>query len=386
MSGLDSGRIHAMDALRGSTMLLLVPAHAAGFMAINGYAGGWASGLIWVIHVFRLPLFFTMSGFFLVFLLGRRGLKKTFENRTLRIAVPLVIGMATMVPLVFWLAQKTGLRISGGANPFWGPLDVPHLYELWFLWYLLLLDGVALAVGLLLSGGVARLQAGVASLLERGPIAAGVLAIPVFAALIPASDWQTAADYNLVPAPASLAYYGIFFLVGTSISRNPAALAAVARDSLRWLVVAGVAFVPAAVLFTLRNSASANEAIHLLAIATLAVANCASVLALIGLSYRFVHRPVRGVRYMADASYWIYLFHLIPMVPLVALMVDRQVPMIPAFFVAVAGSLAASLVTYALFVRYSVIGRVLNGRRTRPGTRTAERVVSQPAAPAQSRA
>lgn len=40
---------------------------------------------------------------------------------------------------------------------------------------------------------------------------------------------------------------------------------------------------------------------------------------------------------MADASYWIYLSHLVPMVLIVALMVDRQVPAAPAFFIAIAG-------------------------------------------------
>lgn len=57
------------------------------------------------------------------------------------------------------------------------------------------------------------------------------------------------------------------------------------------------------------------------------------------------------------------------MIPLAALLIDRVVPLVPAFLITVFGSLAASLVTYALFVRYMPLGFVLHGRRTRPQKR-----------------
>jgi hypothetical protein len=41
----------------------------------------------------------------------------------------------------------------------------------------------------------------------------------------------------------------------------------------------------------------------------------------------------------------------------------------PQFFAVTVASVAFSLITYALFVRYTAIGRLLNGRRTRPSGR-----------------
>src|SRR4051794_23073484 len=95
-----SGRIHSMDALRASSMLLLVPVHAAMLLAVNGHPGAWASAIYWLIHVFRLPLSFAMSGSFLALLVSRRGIGLTLRNRPLRIAVPLAVGLFTLVPLL----------------------------------------------------------------------------------------------------------------------------------------------------------------------------------------------------------------------------------------------------------------------------------------------
>jgi hypothetical protein len=49
MKGQSSGsRIHSMDALRASSMLLLVPVHAAMLLAVNGHPGVWANAVYWL--------------------------------------------------------------------------------------------------------------------------------------------------------------------------------------------------------------------------------------------------------------------------------------------------------------------------------------------------
>jgi peptidoglycan/LPS O-acetylase OafA/YrhL len=68
---------------------------------------------------------------------------------------------------------------------------------------------------------------------------------------------------------------------------------------------------------------------------------------------------------MADSSYWIYLSHLPAMVLVVALVGVSTLGTAPAFLLVTAASLTFSLLTYPLFVRYTVIGRTLNGPRAR---------------------
>jgi glucan biosynthesis protein C len=94
------------------------------------------------------------------------------------------------------------------------------------------------------------------------------------------------------------------------------------------------------------------------------------VVGLTGLALRFLSEPNMVRRYMADASYWIYLVHY----PLVLALQDALAGVrwhwavkCPAIVLA---TLAISLVTYHYLVRFTVIGLVLNGPR---GVRAHER-------------
>src|SRR3954454_25161113 len=107
-----SDRIHSMDALRESSMLLLVPAHVSGLIAVNGEPSAVLTGIVWVIHVFRLPLFLSMSGYFLALMRPRRGLRGTLRNRSLRLAARLAVGLVTLVAILMALSEATGVSIT----------------------------------------------------------------------------------------------------------------------------------------------------------------------------------------------------------------------------------------------------------------------------------
>ena len=75
-------------------MVLILPAHA---VALIGLRGGWndaEAAVYWLIHVFRLPLFFLVAGFFAALLLEARGTGAVVRNRLVRIGIPLVVGVA----------------------------------------------------------------------------------------------------------------------------------------------------------------------------------------------------------------------------------------------------------------------------------------------------
>jgi peptidoglycan/LPS O-acetylase OafA/YrhL len=74
----------------------------------------------------------------------------------------------------------------------------------------------------------------------------------------------------------------------------------------------------------------------------------------------------RGVRYLSDASYWMYVVHL-PLVMAAQWWVrDWDVPAIPKFVLVCMGISAVLLASYRALVRYTPIGTMLNGRRIRP--------------------
>ena len=84
---------------------------------------------------------------------------------------------------------------------------------------------------------------------------------------------------------------------------------------------------------------------------------------LIGIFLRHMDGPSRSWRYMADASYWIYIVH-VPFVMLLPLLLAK-VPLPGLLKLALVSVAAISLilVTYHYFVRPTFIGRQLNGRR-----------------------
>jgi len=100
------------------------------------------------------------------------------------------------------------------------------------------------------------------------------------------------------------------------------------------------------------------------------IATWTTLLALVGLANRYLTRPRPRLRYLADSSYWIYLSHMPAMVLIIGLLSTWSLGTGPTFFLITAAAMAFSLLTYPLFVRYTAIGWLLNGRRTRPSRRT----------------
>ncbi len=378
MSEAAGARIHSMDALRASTMFLLLPVHAANLSAVNGHEGAWPTAVFWVVHIFRLPLFFAMSGFFLALLLARKGLGQTARNRTLRIVVPLLVGLVTLMPLTLFLAQQTGTVTSNDGVPTGSAFTFEPGF-LWFLWYLLIIDGAAIALYLgaprLLRAAGVRLR----GLLARPPGGILLLAVPTTVALWPAPTWTAGAAVNTyLPDLPALAYYAIFFALGATLFAHRELVAEAGRNAWRWAGWALVAALPAGLLFTLHNSGhGSHPLVHGLALMTYAIATWASLIALVGLADRYLDRPRPRLRYLADSSYWIYLSHLPAMVLAVALLGATSLGTAPQFVLITAIPLAFSLFTYPILVRYTAIGRILNGPRARPRRRRTFR--SRPA-------
>jgi peptidoglycan/LPS O-acetylase OafA/YrhL len=101
----DRGRRDDLDALRAVAMLLGIVLHAS--LAYFSYP--WpvqdsrqdpSFSLVYaLIHGFRMPLFFILSGFFTMLTLRRRGLKALLAQRFLRIFLPLFVASLTILPL-----------------------------------------------------------------------------------------------------------------------------------------------------------------------------------------------------------------------------------------------------------------------------------------------
>ena len=100
-------RRHDLDALRAIAMLLGIVLHSAvsftpmPWIVQDSQQSQFFYYLVIFIHGFRMPLFFLISGFFTAMLWRKRGLLALLKQRSKRILLPLILGMWTIIPLLW---------------------------------------------------------------------------------------------------------------------------------------------------------------------------------------------------------------------------------------------------------------------------------------------
>ena len=182
-----------------------------------------------------------------------------------------------------------------------------------------------------------------------------------------------------IPWPPMLAYYAVFFGFGALCHGQEAFEKKVGR---LWPVSLLLA-IPALLLglhwFGLRGSlfftSASNHlpdllANHLLCTLFSVLYAWLMVFGFIGLFRRFFPGGNQRIRYVADSSYWLYVMHLPPVMLLQIWVSDWPWPSAVKILGICAVSTAALLVIYEYAVRYTFIGAMLNGSKTRHNTDT----------------
>ena len=485
------GRRYDLDALRGFAMLLGIGLHTSlaffpAFWVVQDRTSsldGPYDEFFWAVHGFRMPVFFLMSGFFTSMLWRRRGLSSLLGHRLRRVAIPLIIGLVTIIPATDWVSEQafaSGVKASvaeddifalvfvgddsgveglldrgfdvdmrtepggwtllhaaaftgdvemlelllsrgaeptsvafasegetplglafhfgheeaadllvdyGGGEPLpegvrWSQIPgwgkgaeetggndglatwIDRFHHLWFLWFLLwLVAGFAIVAAM--TG-------------RRGPgervWSRWLMWLMVPLTLVPQLRMADGGAYpifgpdtstGLLPIPHVLIYYAAFFTFGALMYGRRGRKGELMVDAIGrpWWLILSVSFLivlPGGLYFTFVDFqwtvAAALQVLY-------AWGMC---FGLMGLFRVLLPRERRGVRYLSDSSYWIYLVHL-PLVIAAQLMVrDWNLGAGVKFLIISAGVTAFSLLCYQAFVRYTPIGAVLNGKKARP--------------------
>ncbi len=226
----DSGkqRLHHLDAIRVSAILLLIPYHAARYLQKGLPENKVVDAAIWFVHTWHMPLFFAISGFLAAGALRRSTAAGHVRARLRRLGLPLFIGMLTVVPLAnFLVIEAAAIWPRDQKIPAKRELTFGHVFNLtpqhlWFIAYLLVVS--LLAVGVWLA--VKRAPA-IAAAVNRGfrALMGAWWGIPALASLsalilITKHGWVAGGTMSdsLVPVPALLAYFGFFFAFGWLLS------------------------------------------------------------------------------------------------------------------------------------------------------------------------
>lgn len=386
-------RLHALDAVRGYALLLgivlhatvsFVPSPSRVWIIQDTHQSVALALLFFAIHVFRMTTFFLLAGFFARMSFHRRGVRGFVRDRLQRIGLPLVIGwplvFAPMVLVVMWAAGfPKGGPIPGGAG--WPPA-LPNfpLTHLWFLYVLLELYAGMLVVRSVVvrldASGVLRAAVDrIFARIMRNPLGPAALAIPIGTAFCLDPTWINVMgvrtpDQSLITNLQALIGFGTAFGYGWLLHRQVDLLRFLERRWLWNLLPALglilIGFVLAGVMLSMPGTPSLPVRVGTLRLASAifyALTIWSSTFAVIGLALRFMSGYSRTRRYMADASYWVYLIHL-PIVMALQVAVSQLDWPWPIKFAIILGvALPLMLASYQLFVRYTFIGTILNGRR-----------------------
>ena len=383
-------RLHYLDAVRAFALLLGVLFHAA--LSFLPYPIGWAvmdvstspliRGFFQVSHSFRMPLFFLIAGYFSHMSFHRNGGWRFLRSRLVRLGIPFVLGWFILWPLIvsgwvmgyaslrgdveIWSGLKGGFAVLGNL-----PDGIFTSTHLWFLYYLLMITVLALCLRAVLRSSdrihrtATRLaDAALTGIASRslGPL---LPLLPTIGLLWLMRGWGIdTPDKSLLPDWPVLALYGGFFSLGWLFHRNPGSLEAFTR--LDWVRVTVLVLSCAASVVLSRIQTDPSHPHYELA-RTGYVVSCATmmwacVILVTGLFRLLFRKPSRAIRYIADASYWIYLVHLPVVVWLQVAVAEWPLHWSIKLTLVFGATVGLALASYSVLVRPTWIGWVLNGR------------------------
>jgi glucan biosynthesis protein C len=378
-------RLHGLDSLRATAMFLGIALHAGTslmstklapipFRDVSAHSS--FDVMFLVIHGFRMHLFFFIAGFFGRHVHERLGSSAFLRQRFKRIGIPFLLGLVfIVVPTLLLIVLAAGMLSSSIEISLQKPPDSRGFppAHLWFLQFLLLFYPAAvLWIYLSKRFGNAALEL-CDTVLKR--VYGSPLRFLAFVPLTVFCLWNGPiwgeAEYpgiSFVPKFRALGHYGLFFLAGWLMHRHRQLLPALQKHlPVTFAAAFGAVCVHGYLLGQQPLATSANFVLlKIVGLTCAAIYAWSMTFGLMGVFLRFASAPKPWVRYMADASYWCYLAHLPVVFALQIMVATWPLNGWLKFLLILVITIPILLLTYEYRVRYTYVGTMLNGKRTRP--------------------
>ncbi|TQV76560.1 acyltransferase family protein [Aliikangiella marina] len=377
-------RYHYMDNLRAIAMVAGVFFHAA--LAYSPLMQNlWLSAdpqnsmsldaVAWFSHLFRMPLFFLISGFFAMMLIDKRGIGGFLKNRFLRIGLPFIVFLPlviiSFIALVgFALAEIQPLSpmlqmiAATQSNP-----DIPQPpFSTTHLWFLFNLLQFTIVLALLQRFTVIRAK--LYHLTTSIPFLLIVLPLIITPSLYSQALPHPAPE-RIYPEIWSFGFYGLFFLVGVSIFKNQSVIDALNRYI--WLLFGGsllayrfvyLAFPESLTIMDMLPKVDQGFSLNHFVIAFLeALVAVYMTLFCLVVGRKLLNDKSKTMRLISDSSYWIYIVHLPVLFYIQFLLLETNWNIWVEFLISSLGTLMIGLVSYFVLVKWTPIGWMLNGKK-----------------------
>jgi len=252
-------------------------------------------------------------------------------------------------------SDRLSLRVGDGSFHL---VQTPVFAHLWFLWFLCWLVPIFAAV----AWASDRYHWGkFPRLLVLSPIRflwlIPLTLLPQFFMGLSGPSFGPDASSGILPMPHLLLYYGIFFAFGAFYFDSDDETGRLGR--WWWLLLPIGFFLALPIGLALLVSRPITSIAQVVYTWTMSFG-------IMGLFRRLLKQENKTVRYLSDSSYWLYLTHLPLMLAAQVAVRDWPLPAILKFVLICSTVTGVLLVAYHTMVRYTWIGTMLNGPRTRP--------------------
>lgn len=372
----NTSRLHYMDNLRALAMLAGVVFHAglAYSLLLHQFWPTADAGqsvvvdiLLWFSHLFRMPLFFVVAGFFAALLVTKQGIGGMLRNRFTRVLLPFIL----FWPIIYFAVTSMTVHAANNVENLspllaflksWltqanRPATPPSLMHLWFLPYLLcfcILVWVTNALELRwLKSCFVKL---------RPNVLFGLVPLILVPALATVSVPFPAPE-SFFPQAWALLFYGVYFSFGYQLYLHQALIENLKPFAPRLLLAALASYALFLLLITMQNPLQAKPLWKVLQAILEAYVGFWMTLVCLIYGKRLLDRSNRLLRYLSDASYWVYIVHLPVLFAIQYALLDVVAIWQIKFTISLVATLVIAFASYQLLVRHTVLGRLLNGKR-----------------------
>ena len=369
-------RLHSLDSLRAIMMMLGLVLHSAATYSID--VGDWPISdpktmsysndfIVGLIHSFRMPIFFLVAGFFGSMLFYERTPLKMIKNRISRLVYPFLVFLFLLWPLMILTFGYTKSVFAGIHHPFAEVAHIfsspfafipRHTFHLWFLYYLIFTTilTVLIALQMKMFPRVRKEIIKKFKWLIQNPIRRLVFFPALIFALYFVSEiTEVETSPFFFPDPISLIFYFVFYLIGWVLFKAKDVLSSFKTADWLCVFIGSVLFCTS---FFFRDEFNETSLMLLSALMIWSF-----VFGITGLFIRYGSHYSSKLRYVSDASYWVYLIHL-PLTGIIpAFLVDLNIPGSFKFFIVLVITSLICFLSYHYLVRSSFIGKFLNGRK-----------------------
>jgi len=305
-------RMHYMDAMRATLMMLGVVLHSA--QVYNPlkqwliYSDNPETVMMYVasfIHIFRMPAFFVVSGFFCHLTLQRYDIKKFLDIRIKRLVIPFLVTAFTLNSIQAFILSYTGWRdfdfiryiTNGGYVSHLWFLVILTLYFLFTSFAAAFMKKIVTFCGELITRVFLFIPSVVMVILlpfiSIGILVTGKLGMPLYTNI-----------FGLIKV-FELCHYLPYFVFGMALSYKPELLSRLHSGKTSCMLICTV-FATTAMLRVIPPGGlaqSAAETWYSHFCSWTGVAVCFYIF------HKFLNNASKMAVFLSDASYTVYLFH-----------------------------------------------------------------------------